>query len=138
MRKIATTLGVQRAFITECLDYPTTRVQILAYWAKDGFEATREFKLANTPCDKVINEGIVCFYPKDLPTFFPNKKSDRQSYIGIPIFEAAGRKVIGHIAIFDNKEMSDEMLTESVFKIFATRAGAELQRVQSEQAAGRN
>ena len=30
--------------------------------------------------------------------------------------------------------MTDEILIESVFKIFATRAGAELQRVQSEQA----
>lgn len=134
LQKIATALGVRWAFITECMDYPTTRVQMIAFWSGEDFAATRNYQLAGTPCEKVIKEGQICVYPKELPALFPIEKPDREGYIGIPIFEATGSKVIGHIAILDNKEINDEIVIESVFKIFATRAGAEMQRMQSERA----
>lgn len=135
MQRLAAALKVHSAFVTKCLDYPTTRVRILAYWKGGDFVENKEFDLAHTPCESVIREGKLCFYPRALGQRFPKYlESGRQSYIGIPIFESFGSRVIGHIAIFDEQEMGDDLLIESVFRIFAARAGAELQRMQAAEA----
>ena len=67
---------------------------------------------------------------------FPNDKglANLESYIGVPIFDSSDAKVIGHIAIFNDKEMADALLVESIFRIFAARAGGELQRMQAAKA----
>ena len=36
--------------------------------------------------------------------------------------------VLGHLVFLDQKEMGSEMLIDAVFRIFATRAAAELER----------
>lgn len=136
MRKLAGALNVRRAFITECLDYPPTRVRILAYWRAGNFVEPREFNLRDTPCELVVGQGKIYYYPKDVAKYFPNDKglANLESYIGVPIFDSSDSKVIGHIAIFNDKEMDDALLVESIFRIFAARAGAELQRMQAAQA----
>jgi PAS domain S-box-containing protein len=136
MRKLAGALNVRSAFITECLDYPPTRVRILAYWRAGNFIEPREFNLRDTPCELVVGQGKICYYPKDVAKHFPNDKglANLESYIGVPIFDSSDTKVIGHIAIFNDKEMDDALLVESIFRIFAARAGAELQRMQAAKA----
>jgi two-component system, LuxR family, sensor kinase FixL len=136
MRKLAGALNVRSAFITECLDYPPTRVRILAYWRAGGFIEPREFDLRDSPCEIVVGQGKICYYPQDVAKYFPNDRGliDLKSYIGVPIFDSSESKVIGHIAIFNDKEMDDELLVESIFRIFAARAGAELQRMQTAEA----
>jgi PAS domain S-box-containing protein len=134
-RKLAMTLGVRRVFITQCIDYPASRVRMLCLWFNGEFAQPREYDLRGTPCEEVIQGGKICFYPGDLVDHFPKKKDTGfQSYIGIPIFGSSGDRVIGHIAIFDDKEIGNEVFVESVFRIFATRAGAELERIQAVQA----
>ena len=60
-----------------------------------------------------------------------------ESYIGVPIFGSDGG-VIGHLAFFDTREMTDDILVEPIFRIFCARAGAELERRSAlEQLAGR-
>ncbi|MFK7963274.1 MAG: ATP-binding protein [Burkholderiaceae bacterium] len=136
VEKIATTLGVNWVFVTECLDFPTTSVSMLASWRGGDVGHNVDFGLAGTPCDEVINEGKVCFYPKNIIDRFPReKRHGQESYIGVPIFERGGTRVIGHIAIFDKKDMTDgilrdEFLADTVLRIFAERAGAEIQRMQ--------
>lgn len=136
VEKIATTLGVHWVFVTECLDYPTISVGMLASWYGGDVGPTVDFSLAGTPCNEVITEGSVCFYPRNIVDFFPKeKRHGQQSYIGVPIFESGGSRVIGHIAIFDKKDMTDgilrdEFLVDTVLRIFAERTGAEIQRMQ--------
>ena len=50
MCKLTTSLGVRKAFVTECLDYPTTRVRTLAVWTDGALAENKEFSLAGTPC----------------------------------------------------------------------------------------
>ena len=136
VEKIATTLGVNWVFVTECLDFPTTSVSMLASWREGDVGHNVDFGLAGTPCDGVINDGKVCFYPRNIVDLFPReKRHGQESYIGVPIFERSGSRVIGHIAIFDKKDMTDgilrdEFLVDTVLRIFAERAGAEIQRMQ--------
>jgi len=140
VEKIATTLGVHWVFVTECLDVPVKSVGMLASWYGGDVGRTVDFSLAGTPCNDVITEGKVCFYPRNITDFFPREKRyGQESYIGVPIFESGGPRVIGHIAIFDKKDMTDgilrdQFLVDTVLRIFADRTGAEIQRMQLSRA----
>ena len=126
VRHFAAALEVPCAFITECADQPPTRVRTLAFWSSPSFLDSLEYDLAGTPCEAVIREGRTCFHPTGLAARFP-VEAGFQSYIGIPIFGREG-KVLGHLAFLDQKEMSEAVLVDSVFRIFAARAAAELER----------
>ena len=63
VRYMSRALGVQAVFIAECVDYPTTRVRILAEWDRGRFTEPREFALTGTPCDATINEGRITCLP---------------------------------------------------------------------------
>jgi len=69
----------------------------------------------------VHRRGVGAMFPRD---------AAYESYIGLPIFGSDG-KVIGHLAFFDTREMLEEVLAESIMRIFTARAGAELERRQA-------
>jgi signal transduction histidine kinase len=54
-----------------------------------------------------------------------------QSYLGVPMFNAAGA-IIGHLAVLDVVPMPDPSAALDMLKIFAARAGAELERLKTE------
>jgi PAS domain S-box-containing protein len=131
-RSLADALNVRMAFVTECLDHPATRVRSLAFWMDDTFTDPVEYELAGTPCDIVINESKVCYYPERLEAIFPREQGlGVESYLGVPIFNAAETRVIGHIALLDASEMPENFYIKTVFDIFCSRAGAELERLQT-------
>jgi hypothetical protein len=101
-------------------------VRTLAFWSAPDFVDNIEYDLPGTPCEAVIKEGRTCFHPAGLARTFP-VEGEFESYLGIPIFGREGM-VLGHLAFLDQKEMGGEMLVDAVFRIFATRAAAELER----------
>jgi PAS domain S-box-containing protein len=125
VRHFAHALDVPLAFIAVCLDQPPHRVRTLAAWKDRGFIDNFEYELAGTPCEGVVG-GKTCFYPSDLATLFPREKG-WESFLGVPILSSDG-KVLGHIAFFDRRRMPEDMLVDAIFKVFAARAGAELER----------
>ncbi len=126
VQHFAAALEVGCAFITECVDQPVTRVRTLAYWKAQEFRDNIEFDLSGTPCEAVVKQGVSCVYRSGVGRRFP-RDAAYESYIGLPIFGSEGG-VIGHLAFFDTREMSEEVLSESIFRIFTARAGAELER----------
>lgn len=128
VQHFALALQVPRAFMTECCDWPPTRVRALAHWSEGGFADTFEYDLKGTPCEGVM-EGRTCFYPQRVGELFPREKA-WESYLGVPIFGSAGR-VIGHLAFLDRRQMSEDMLGDAIFRVFAARAGAELELIRA-------
>jgi len=127
VRHFARALEVDRAFITECADHPTTRLRTIAYWsASTDLRENIEFVLEGTPCDAVIQEGRSCFHREGLERMFP-REAGFESYLGMPITASDGR-VLGHLAFFDTRPRGDEMLLDSIYRIFLARAGAEMER----------
>ncbi|MEO8804759.1 MAG: PAS domain-containing protein [Burkholderiaceae bacterium] len=127
VRHFARALDVDRAFITECADHPTTRLRTIAYWsASTDLRENIEFVLAGTPCEAVIHEGRSCFHREGLERMFP-REAGLESYLGMPITASDGR-VLGHLAFFDTRPRGDEMLLDSIYRIFLARAGAEMER----------
>ena len=137
---LADAMRVRYAFIAQCTDASLTRVRTLSFWNRDKFEDNIEFDLAGTPCANVI-AGNVCIYPENLQTLFPEDTGladmRAESYLGIPIRDVLDN-VLGHIAILDDKTMADEPLGIDVLKIFAARAGAEMERKLAEDALREN
>ena len=130
VRHFARALDVDRAFITECADHPTTRLRTIAYWsANTDLRENVEFVLAGTPCEAVIHEGRSCFHREGLERMFP-REAGFESYLGMPITASDGR-VLGHLAFFDTRARGDEMLLDSIYRIFLARAGAEMEREQA-------
>jgi PAS domain S-box-containing protein len=132
VRHLATSLRVRHVFITDCDDQK--RANVLAVWNDDHFGKTFEFDIADTPCMKVLN-GEICHYKEDLQDLFPMDELlvdwEAVSYLGIPMVDLAGR-VIGHIAILDDKPMDRDSRAVDLVKVFASRAAAELKRKRAE------
>jgi len=132
VRHLAGALRVRYAFITDCDDHQ--RAKALAFWKGDQFGDKFEFNIANTPCMRVLN-GEVCHYQEGLQDLFPLDKAlanwEAVSYLGVPMLDLAGR-VMGHIAILDDKPMNRDQHAIDLVKIFAARAAAELKRQRAE------
>ena len=132
VRHLAGALRVRYAFITDCDDQK--RARALAFWNGDQFGDKFEFDIADTPCMKVL-KGETCHYKEGLQSLFPLDKGladwEAESYLGVPMLDGEGR-VIGHIAILDDKPMDRDPRAIDLVKIFAARAAAELKRQRAE------
>jgi formate hydrogenlyase transcriptional activator len=130
----AKALGVRYSFVAECLS--GNRARALAFWAGGNFGEDFNYDLSGTPCANVLR-GQACHYGECLQQLFPQDKDlvalGAQSYLGLPLFDAA-RRCIGHLVIMDDQPMPRDALALSVLEIFASRAGAELERQQADAA----
>ncbi len=134
---LASTLKVRKALITECLEYPENHVRTLAFWEGDEFSEDISFDLDGTPCQHVIDDGEFCFHPEHMNEHFPEWSSHEggvESFIGIPVFAPSDGRLVGHIAVYDPRPMDRSRVVESMFRIIAARAGAEIERLQAEKA----
>src|SRR5947208_2807775 len=132
VRHMAGALHVRYAFITDCDDQKHAKA--LAFWKGEDFGENFEFDIADTPCEKVLH-GEICHYKEGLTKLFPRDTGlaelGVESYLGVPMLDKAGR-VIGHIAILDDKPMDRDPRAFDLVKIFAARASAELKRQRAE------
>lgn len=132
-RHLAGALRVRYAFVTECSDDAQTRVRALAFWDGVGFAQDVEYPLRGTPCEKVI-EGNICSYPDRLQLLFPEDRTlvtlGAESFAGVPLRNFEGR-VLGHLVVMDNKPRRFGEKELRILRIFAIRAGAELERVRA-------
>lgn len=143
VRYLAQLLQVRYALVTEWADASKTRLRTLAFWSGDDFGENYEYELANTPCDQVL-QGMLCYYPKNIQALFPSAQElavlGAQSFLGIPLTNASG-KILGHLAVLDTKPMINHSKSQDIppeplqmLKIFAARAGAELEQKLAEDA----
>ena len=132
VRHMAAAMRARYAFLTACDDQKHARS--LAFWKGDGFGESFEFDIADTPCEKVLH-GEVCKYRQGLQGLFPLDKFladwNAESYLGVPMLDRSNR-VIGHIAILDDKPMDADSRAIGLVKTFASRAAAELKRQKAE------
>ena len=132
VQHMAQALRARYAFVTTCDDQKHART--LAFWKGDGFGENFDFDIADTPCEKVLH-GEVCHYRQGLQGLFPRDKLladwQAESYLGVPMLDRSNR-VIGHLAILDDKPMEADSRAIDLLKIFASRAAAELNRQKAE------
>jgi formate hydrogenlyase transcriptional activator len=134
VKHLAAAIGVSYAFVAEFAGV-ATRVRTLAYWGKGLLRENVEFDLAGTPCEDVVRGGL-CHHPMGVQGKFPRDQElidlGIESYLGVPLLDGEGN-VLGHLAVFDERPMPPEPRRLFIFRIFATRAAVELERLRVEQ-----
>jgi PAS domain S-box-containing protein len=135
-RYLATTLGVECCFIAECTSAANTHVRTLAVYSNRGYEENIEYALPGTACGtvvgqefRVVPEGVRRLYPHD--RMF--KRMAIESYAAYPLSDSQGH-ALGLIAVMSTEPLVDRELIESMLKIFAARAAAEIERTRAQQA----
>lgn len=128
---ITITLSMRYALITECANQEKTRLRSICYLDKDKILDNVEYDTTGTPCE-IIMRGENYFTPDKLQQYFPKEKG-LESYIGVPIFSPSTGDVMGHIIAVDPEPVSIDKNQSSILKIFANRAGAELDRLASQR-----
>ena len=134
VRHLASALGVGCAIVAEFAGSPT-RVRTLANWSRGRIEENIEYDLAGTPCEDVVRGGL-CHHPQGVQAKFPRDEGlielGIESYLGVPLLDGDGQ-VLGHLAVFDERPMPAEPRQLFIFRIFATRAAVELERLRVEK-----
>ena len=133
---LARILGVDAAMISIFAGADRRRMRTLATWFEGRQLSSFEYDLAGTPCEGVIGRefryvgsgGLSQFTAK---TLFQAKGID--AYAAYSLHAPDGGQ-LGLIAVMNRRPLPDQALVESMLKIFAVRAVAELERASAEQA----
>ena len=134
VENVAKALGTYGAWVT--IWHGEKRLRAVAFWLGGRFVEDYEYDLAGTPCEPVfkdcrlvhISDRLVDLYPND-PDLGP---MGAVSYMGVPLLDLDGQ-ILGHLAVLDTLPMPEEPRLLALFRIFAARAAAELQRLRAEQ-----
>lgn len=123
-------LGVRWAFVGRFDGMNPTRSETIAFW--NGGPAENFFySLENTPCANVASDNVCCF-PDNICDLFPDDQllidMGARSYAGTPLRAADGR-VLGLVAVLDEKPFADPEAVENIIALFSGRAAAEMERL---------
>jgi PAS domain S-box-containing protein len=117
------------------VDQDTKTASTIYCWHKSHPLESMSFDLETSPSMNVM-KGYPTFYPSNLKEMFPDDKIigilDLEGYMGTPVFNISG-EVCGLLILMDDKPMEEIPNSRYVLSIFASRAGAELERIQVEE-----
>ncbi|MGK7395402.1 MAG: PAS domain S-box protein, partial [Candidatus Cyclobacteriaceae bacterium M3_2C_046] len=136
VKTLAEILDVSGVWVTEFLK-ESNRLRALAFWSNGQFIKEYEYDVPGTPCEPVLQSpDEVCHIPRNVIKLFPRDPDLRPvnavSYMGLALKDKTN-SIIGHLALLDDKPMEELPEIFPIFKIFASRASAELQRLYSEK-----
>jgi len=127
-RYLATILGVQVALVGRVSHDTPGTIQTLGVYGGGAYRENFEYALEVTPCRDAMRGFAVV--PRDVAALYPQDeflaRFGAEGYAGYPLTDSAGR-ALGVIAVVSRQPVDDPQLFESVLKIFAVRAAAELE-----------
>jgi formate hydrogenlyase transcriptional activator len=130
-KHITMTLNMRYALITECANEEKTRLRTLCYVDGEKVLDNIEYETAGIPCE-IIMQGKDFFMPEGVEAKYP-KEAGIESAVGVPIYATKTGEIIGHILAIDPNAVTTEKNQTAILKIFAGRAGAELERIKAEE-----
>ncbi len=133
VRKLSEGMQTRYTFVAE-FDSALTRASVLAWWDSRGsYRDPFVFPLKGTPCELVANgTGEIVSYEADVAVCFPEDRAaleriGAKSYVAVPLMRPDGC-VMGHLAVFDDRERVWDPMSLGLLRIFAARATAEVER----------
>ena len=129
-RHITRTLNMRYALITECANAEKTRLRTLCYVDGKKVLDNIEYDTADIPCE-LIMQGKDFFMGEGVQAKFPKEKGI-EAAVGVPIHSSKTGEIIGHILALDPDAVTTEKNQTAILKIFAARAGAEIERIKAE------
>ncbi|HCF26269.1 MAG TPA: hypothetical protein DEV81_03370, partial [Cyanobacteria bacterium UBA11049] len=136
VQNLATALGVRHVFVAEVVSNQPLRLATLAYYADEAIADNFEYDLVDTPCEPVVKQASLFYYPDKVQELFPNaqnlKATGSVCYLGTPLLD--GQQVIGVLCITSDRPLANEENAKAIITVFAARAAAELQRQRAKSA----
>ncbi len=139
VKHLALALDGRYALIAEVVQEADQKfARTLAFWNNSEFGDNFQYVLVNNPCSKIVQTHEICRYEHSVQKQFPEEGLlvvlGAESYIGVPVSDSSGN-LLGFISVVDTDPMGPEReLQAFILEIFAARAGAEIERMQVEQA----
>jgi len=137
---LSNTLHADYAYLAELVPGNPNRVKTLSMVADGKIIDNIEIDLPGTPCEAVIGKKLQS-YPSGVHRLFPKAhmmtRMKIEGYVGIPLFGLSGLS-LGVMSVMYRNPLSDTVMIESILKIFASRASAEIERRQSEEVLKKN
>jgi len=79
-----------------------------------------------------VMKGNEFFCAQDVELSYPREKGI-QSWVSVPIYSPTTGEIIGNIGAFDRVPMNRDQNQTAILRIFAARAGAEMERIEAQQ-----
>jgi formate hydrogenlyase transcriptional activator len=130
-KKITGLLGMRYCFIAVCANEDKSLLHTVVFVDGEKLLDNFEYNTNDSACKMVIT-GNTYFLPKDVHLHFAGAKGI-EAYIGVPIISPTTGKILGHIAATDTKPVTEEKNQTDILKIFASRIGAEMERMNIEK-----
>jgi PAS domain S-box-containing protein len=112
----------------------------LSVWHDGVFEDNITYALKDTPCGEVVGKQVCCF-PTGVVRLFPHDEVLQdlraESYVGVTLW-SHDNQPIGLIAVIGRGPIANRKLAETTLQLVATRAAAELERLEAETVLQRN
>ncbi|MGB3507669.1 MAG: GAF domain-containing protein [Microcoleaceae cyanobacterium] len=137
VKHLGNALNVRNVFISKLSQENTEKLNTITFWSEGKLLENMEYDMINTPCEPVIKEGRLKFYPNKVQEVFPKanvlKAMGAVCYLGVPLINEK-QQVIGALCINNNEPLANEDNAMAIMQVFAARASAELQRQKAESA----
>lgn len=140
LSKVLNTYG---AWVTE-YDQNEGRLHALAFILGNRWFNNFQYAITGTPCERVVLEKRLIHVPERLLELYkgnPDLKdlnlqalgeTGAVSYMGVPLKDVNG-EILGHLSVLDTEPIPAERQVINIFRIFANRASAEMQRLRAEK-----
>ena len=128
-------LGADVGFVGKLMAPGNDRIRILGLWTDGGaMRLPVEYGLAGTPCEAAIGTGMAIF-PDGLQHLFPSDRMlvdlNAASYAAAALLDSNDR-TIGHVGVMSRAPLRRPEQAESILRLFAVRAAAEVEREATE------
>ena len=142
VRHVAEALDVEIAFLSEVDPGGWEHARVVASWGRDGVELPEghAYAIPGTPCELAADRDVVTI-PEGTVAAFPTDafavRHALEGYVAIVARDASGER-LGYLGVMSTRALDpceDEL---AALRIFASRAGAELERRRHEAALRRH
>jgi len=135
VQNLSKVLDTRGAWVTE-YQRESRKLNSLAFWLSGEWVKEYIYDISGTPCELVVEKKDIFLVPENVIDLFPHDPDlgpmGAVSYMGVPLLDIDG-SVLGHLAVLDSKPMPDRSRVRTIFRIFASRASAELRRLRAEE-----
>ncbi len=138
VKNLSKVLNTHGAMVTEYLE-EEGRLRSIACVIGDQRLKEFDYSLAGTACETVVLEKRLVYVRERLfseykgnPDLKDFPKEGIVSYLGYPFVDVDGR-ILGHISVLDKDPIPEDVRVFNVFRIFANRGTAEMQRLRAEK-----
>lgn len=133
--QISKVFDVRNVAIGVLMPEHANAVKFVVNWVDGAFGTDYIYDLKNTPFDN-LKPGEFFVYPKSVSKIFTQDPMlsyrNVESCMGL-VLQDSEQRAIGILMIYSEKELVDLPLKRAVLSVFAVRAGAELERIHTDE-----